>query len=288
MRRSDLARAALTAAGRLRVTIGRDALDPLCVYDVIVDHFSSAIELRFQALPSLEGMYARSDGGSVVVVSSLRPSGRQRFTAAHELGHHVFGHGTRLDELLGEDRGGSSSADEFIADCFAGYLLMPKLAMLRAFKVRGVEIKNATPRDVFAVASAFGVGYTTLLGHLTRTLRIMPADHAQILARRSPKQIRAEYLGRDPARELHVVDVHWRGRAIDIGVGDYVLLPRGTTLEGGRLQLVERRADGDLYTGAATGIGRAEHPDGWASYVRVARQEYAGRGVYRHEVECDD
>lgn len=288
MRRSDLARAALAAAGRVRVKIGRDAFDALCVYDVIVDHFSDAIELRFQALPTLEGMYARGEGASVVVVSSLRPSARQRFTAAHELGHHLFGHGTRLDELTAESRDGGWSADEFMADCFAGYLLMPKLAALRAFKVRGLNIENCTPADVFRIACAFGVGYTTLLGHLARTLRVMSADRANVLAKRTPKQIRIDLLGRDPGRELHLVDLHWTGRAVDLGVGDFVLLPRGTNIEGGRLRLVERRSDGDVYCGVTAGIGRAEHPEGWASYVRVARHEYAGRGVFRHEEECDD
>jgi hypothetical protein len=283
----DIAGRALAAAGRVRLAGGRDAFTPLCVYDLIVDHFGAAVELRFQALPSLEGMYAKGEHGSVVVVSSLRPSGRQRFTAGHELGHHVFGHGTHLDELMSEERSGRFMLDEFAADCFSGFLLMPKLALLRAFKVRTLDIEHAAPVAMYRIASAFGVGYGTLLGHLSRTLRLLSAERAAQLAKVSPKQIRIDVLGSDPGRELHLVDEHWEGRAIDTAVGDVVLVPSGCQVEGGRVQLLARRADGDLYQATAPGVGRAER-GGWAAYIRVARHGFAGRAVFRHEEECDD
>lgn len=286
--RVELARQALKAASNVRIAAKLAATSPLCVYDLIQQQFRDEIELRFQALPSLEGMYSKTAGGSVIIVSSLRPSGRRRFTAGHELGHHVFGHGTRLDELIAEER--TFSPEEYLADCFAAFLLMPKLAVLKAFKTRGIDIKAPTSLEVYRVASFFGVGYTTLLTHLAVTLGVLPRDVAQRLARASPKAIRLEVAGEERPGELHLVDVHWdSGRAVDLAVGDAVLLPSGTRVEAPRLvALGVKRTDGELFEAVSPGIGRLEHDDGWSAYVRVERRDYAGRALFRNEEECDE
>ncbi len=290
MSTADLARQALVAAGRVRLAARRDTLSSLCIYDLVLDHFGDAIELRFQALPSLEGMYSRSDDdASVIIVSSLRSSGRQRFSCAHELGHHVFGHGTHVDELVGEERA-RFSPDEFIADSFAGFLLMPKLALLRAFTIRQINVAKASPIEMYRVACAFGVSYGALIRHLQLTLGLVGEAHAKDLLKTSPKQIRLQILGRDPGSELHLVDEHWgSGRAVDVSQGDLAVLPKGTRVEGERLRLLDKRPDGDLYEALGPGIGRLEcSPSAWSAYVRIERHEYAGRGMFRHEEECDE
>jgi len=288
--RVELARQALKAASSLRISAKLSATSPLCVYDLIQQHFRDEIELRFQALPSLEGMYSRTATGSVIIVSSLRPSGRRRFTAGHELGHHVFGHGTRLDELIAEDRTGTFSPEECQADSFSAFLQMPKLAVLKAFKSRGLDVTRPSPLDVYRIASFFGVGYTTLLTHLAVTLGVLARDAAQRLAKASPKAIRSEVLGEDWDGELHLVDVQWdSGRAVDLVVGDAVLLPSGTRVEGARLvALATKHTDGELFEAESPGIARLEHACGWSAYVRVERRDYSGRALFRHEEECDD
>lgn len=288
--RVELARQALKAASNVRIGAKLAATSPLCVYDLIQQQFRDEIELRFQALPSLEGMYSKAAAGSVIIVSSLRPSGRRRFTAGHELGHHIFGHGTRLDELIAEDRTGAFSPEEYLADCFSAFLQMPKLAVLKAFKSRGLDITQPSPLDVYRIASFFGVGYTTLLTHLAVTLGILRTDSARQLAKASPKAIRSEILGNDWDGELHLVDVGWdSGRAVDLAVGDAVLLPARSRVEGGRLAAVTaKHQDGELFEAVSPGIGRLEHACGWSAYVRVERREYSGRALFRHEEECDD
>ena len=288
--RVDLARQALKAASSVRIAAKLDAASPLCVYDLIQQHFRDEIELRFQALPSLEGMYSKTATGSVIIVSSLRPSGRQRFTAGHELGHHLFGHGTRLDELVAEERMGAFSPEEYLADCFSAFLQMPKLAVLKAFKARGLDIRRPSSLDVYRIASFFGVGYTTLLTHLALTLGLLGSETARQLAKASPKAIRSEVLGREWDGELHLVDVRWdSGRAVDLAVGDAVLLPTGCRVEGGRLAaLTAKHRDGELFEAVSPGIGRLEHACGWSAYVRVERREFSGRALFRHEEECDD
>lgn len=231
---TDLARQALAAARRVRIASGASAETPICIFDLIQAHYGAEIDLRFQAASSLEGLYVRGSGEpSLIIVSSLRPSGRQRLTCAHELGHHEFGHGTRLDELPLDGEARRFDPNEFLADCFAGFLLMPKLAVLKAFATRGLTAPTASPIEIYRVASLFGVGYATLVQHLSRTLNVMSTSRATELSKATPKRIREDVLGTASAGTLHLVDSKWEGRAVDVHVGDYLMLPTSTTVEGG-------------------------------------------------------
>lgn len=286
---TELARQALVAARRVRVASRTSAETPICIFDLVQGTYGDQIDLRFQAAPSMEGLYVRGEGEpSLIIVSSLRPSGRQRFTCAHELGHHEFGHGTSLDELASDDEQ-RFDPKEFLADSFASFLLMPKLAVLKALAGRGINAATASPIEIYRVASLFGVGYATLLQHLSRTLNLMPPSRAAELRKTSPKKIREQILGGATTGTLHLVDTHWSGRAVDVQVGDQLLLPTSTTVEGDKITLHNRREDGDLYEAVQPGISRIEHPpSGMANYVRVARAEFEGRGMFRHEEDCDE
>src|SRR6185312_15295352 len=98
-RLKQLSTAAAVKALETRKKAGYRLLDPISVYD-LADKMG--VDVRFFDLPSMEGMY-RGAPRPTIVVSSLRPPGRQVYTAAHELGHHLFGHGSQFDELV-EDR----------------------------------------------------------------------------------------------------------------------------------------------------------------------------------------
>src|SRR5436190_1566361 len=144
MKMVDLARRALAEAARTRLRAKVGAYSSLCIYDLCQ---SNDVDVWFRPLPSLEGMYSPGDP-PVAVVSALRPSGRQRMNCAHELGHHVFGHGTRLDQIIDATVGHSTfEPEEFLANCFAEYLLMPKLAVLAALNKRSIVLKRATPEE---------------------------------------------------------------------------------------------------------------------------------------------
>lgn len=130
--RRRLALRVMRTALRLRQQDGIVADQPCCVYDLAEKH---GVEVRFAELPSAEGIY--SPGKPVIIISALRPAGRQAFTCAHELGHHLQGHGERFDELV-EERGKRRRYDpkEFEADCFASALLLPKTAVMRGLAAR--------------------------------------------------------------------------------------------------------------------------------------------------------
>ncbi len=118
-RRRDLAFDAAKRAQRVRSEAGLKPQDPAPVFDIISE---LGIELRFIPIPSMEGVYKRQPS-PVILVSSLRPAGRQALTGAHELGHHVYGHGVAVDEAsesAGREPDASVHAEEYLADRFGG------------------------------------------------------------------------------------------------------------------------------------------------------------------------
>ena len=132
--------------------------------------------------------------------------------------------------------------EEFLADCFAGFLLMPKAAVVRGFASRGWVPTTATPEQVFTVAGWLGVGYDALITHMHANLRLLNQRQAASLRKVTPKKIKSQLLGRDWAKELLIADPQWEGRALDIQVGDAILVPSTVVLE--HAGLVRRRRSG--------------------------------------------
>jgi hypothetical protein len=221
-----------------------------------------------------------------IILSVERPPGRQRFTCAHEIGHHVFGHGTRIDEL--EDAAAESwSPEEFVAQRFAAALLMPKLAVESAFAKRGWPIDEPEPQAVFAVAQELGVGYTTLIGHLERTLGRLPSGVGDALRRLRLPRLRNRLAGFDVDQDVVVVDDHWSRRTIDVQVGDVVLLPTTAEVDGRCASMVDRPAR--HLVAVETGVGTVSVSGGGPPLaLRVSRREFTGLARYRHLEEVSD
>lgn len=258
---------------------------PLCVFDLAT---GMGLDVWFKATPRMEGMYCKDPGPSIVV-SSLRPAGRQAYTGGHELGHHVFGHGTRVDELLGEGGRGSDQEEELLADCFAGFLLMPKAAVVRGFSCRGWNSATVMPDQVFTVAGWLGVGYDALITHMQANLGLVDGRRAAALRKDTPKKIKSRLLGLDCTEELIIADRHWEGRAIDLQVGDAIMTMPGVAIEHPGLAAATANLFNPVLRGTAPGTGRIHDPaSGWAAFVRVSRRGYVGRARFRHLEEADD
>jgi hypothetical protein len=221
-----------------------------------------------------------------IAVSAKRPRGRRRYTCGHELGHHICGHGTRLDELIDEtvERW---NPEEFMAQRFAAALLMPKLAVESAFAKRGWPIMQPQPVMIFTVAQELGVGYTTLVGHLERTLQCLPRAAADALRSVRLSQLRERLAGFAVERDLVIVDQNWACRTIDVEVGDIVILPRDTNVEGECASLAEKPVRHAV--AIAPGIGRVTmHTDRPSVLLRVSRRGFTGLARYRHLEEIAD
>jgi Zn-dependent peptidase ImmA (M78 family) len=285
-RRKQLVMNAMAAALKVRRTAGITLWNPVCVYD-LADQLE--VEVRFVDIPSMEGMYCKNDLPAIFV-SSLRPTGRQAFTCGHELGHHVFKHGSRIDKMIEQTSAQSQfDPEEFTADSFAGFLLMPKSAVERAFTLRGWDLHSCTPLQLYTIAGWLGVGYTTLVYHMSNTLNLIPQSSVRDLMKVSPNKIRSARLGKDINENLVIVDEYWSDRAIDIQVGDLIQLPIGTVNERDCVQFHSQDENGSFFVGMAPGRGRLYQPStGWSAYVRVSRRDYVGRSIFRHLEDSPD
>ncbi|MFZ4807588.1 MAG: ImmA/IrrE family metallo-endopeptidase [Hyphomicrobiaceae bacterium] len=121
---------------------------------VLVDEIIAAkrIALRFTPLaPDLSGMIFQKDGEPVIVVNSTHPPNRQRFTMAHELGHHelhlpAIGSSVHVDKkfAMARDLMSASGLDrqEIEANRFAAELLVPRTFLSRELQGRVVDIED--------------------------------------------------------------------------------------------------------------------------------------------------
>jgi Zn-dependent peptidase ImmA (M78 family) len=283
-RKQRLARDALQRALAVRSDAGVPTHLPICVFDLATER---GLDVWFKALPSLEGMYS-SKPTPAMVISSLRPAGRQVYTGGHELGHHEYAHGFRVDQLI-EDGRRDDSDEEFLADCFAGFLLMPKAAVVRGFARRGCTPARATADQVFTIAGWLGVGYDALITHMEAGLGLLDRRRAAALRRETPKKIKTRLLGTDFTEELIVADEHWEGRAIDVQVGDAVLATTRVIVEHAGVAVAQKALFGTVLRATAPGLGRiCDATTGWASFIRVSRRGFVGRARFRHLEEVDD
>ena len=274
----------MVAALRTRRAVGYGLDHAVCVYDLAE---KLGVEVRFLDLPSMEGMYL-SASSPAIIISSLRPPGRRAFTCAHELGHHKRGDGVEIDELLEKWDKPHFDPKEFMADCFAGALLMPKMAVSKAFSVRGWRMEECTPAQASLVAGYFGVGYATLIHHLRSALQVLPGTRAQALLKISPREAQSLLLGLQTPHKVVEVDVHWTRRAVDVEVGDFIFVRCGAQFEGTCIEPSSDVENGRLFRAAKPGIGCLEANTAWSAFVRVSRREYVGRSLYRHWEEEED
>ena len=286
MSRKQLARQALEKALEVRDEYRYDFRSPLCVYE-LADR--AGVKVQFVNDVSMEGVYAAL-AKPTVLLSSLRPLARRAFTCAHELGHHFFGHGSTIDELQDDVGDRAFLPNEFLADTFAGFILMPAQAVKRAFSTRGLATTTATPEQVYQVGSSFGVGYQTILGHLEYSLRYLPAPCATVLRKSRLPQIRERILGFATKSPLVIADRHHALGTVDAEVGTLVLLPPGAATDSDLIAPFKDTPNGPAFRAMRPGLARVSLANtDWAVVVRVSRKDYAGLAKYRHleEIEGD-
>lgn len=282
MNRQELARTALRCALECR-RLAQSALDaPVCVYDLAE---RAGAEVWFFGGASFAGMYAKDFGR--IFVPAERPAGRRSFTCAHELGHHVFGHGSRVEEL-NFDRSDNDIPEEVLANTFAAFLLMPRQAVTHAFRRRGMASQNVSPQDLYRVSSQLGVGYDTLVTHMRWSLNLI--DHARMrdLTAVQPKEVRRRLLGTVRSGHLVLADDQWEKVAIDLEVGDHAIVPAHAEIRGGSVRVIGDCGSGVVLEALRPGISQAQsQQNDWASMIRVSRKQFVGRAAYRNLEDPD-
>ncbi len=174
--RHALAADAMRGAAAIRQACRLNQHSAICIYDVCQ---TLGVSVRFNDI-DMEGMYQKGVR-AIVHLSSMRPLARRAYNCAHELGHHYFGHGSVIHEL--RDRSVVPSwqdPEEFLADTFAAHLLMPTIGIRGAFNKRSLDIETASPEQLYVIACDFGVGYQTLITHLSVGLGFLSQSRADL------------------------------------------------------------------------------------------------------------
>jgi len=274
----------MAIATRAKAKAAQDS--SICIYQLCE---VLGVTVRFNNI-NMEGIYQRG-APPRIHLSALRPLPRRTYNCAHELGHHVFGHGSSIDELRqGATPHPWEDAKEFLADTFAGFMLMPIIGLRRAFAARGWTPETVTPMQLFTVACDFGVGYGTLLTHLSVGVNMISQTRAAALRRVTPRALRARILGGLTPEPLLLADHYRAAPTLDAEVNTLLLLPLGSQIEGESLVHERDLANGSLFRAVRPGIVQARTAmDNWAVFVRVAPESYVGLAQYRHlEADTDE
>lgn len=166
-----------TAAQRLHARLHTDYDQPVDVFGVVKEH---GIWLASEPLSGgLYGYYLRHGNATGVVLNADHPEPLQRYTCAHELGHHVLGHASHLDEA--DDIRGpvvGQHTTELAAQAFAGAFLMPLQAVNRVLRRLGIgKQQQLDAADVYQVSRHLDVSYSAAAWQLV-TLGRVRADAA--------------------------------------------------------------------------------------------------------------
>ena len=273
----------MQAATAARASANVDQVGPVCIYELCD---ALGVVVRFNNI-NMEGMYQRGLPPRIHL-SARRPLPRRVYNCAHELGHHVLGHGSSIDELR-EDAKLQPWEDpkEFLADTFAGFVLMPIIGLRRAFSTRGWAPDTATPVQAFTIACEFGVGYSSLLTHLSAGVNMLPRSRATALGRVTPKNLRTKVLGTLTPEPLILIDHFSSALTLDAEVGNLVVVPPDTEVIGGGLSFERNLALGRLYRAVKPGSVQARLSDKTIS-IRISPVQknepvgYIGLARYRH------
>jgi hypothetical protein len=234
----------------------------------------------------MEGLYVKqkNKGNPTILLSNQRPLPRRCYTCAHELGHHVFDHGNKLD-ALSDQAGHSTSKDseELLVDSFAGALLMPVGGIQAEFVKRNWVIQKASPVQFYIICSVFGTGYQTLIVHC-RANGLISEHKASALLRLTPAKIFKD-LFQSGTNKSHfkIIDSYSQLSVIDLEVSNYIVLPRNTQIEGDHLEKYQETSIGIGYLATKPGIVRAATLDGNTSFfIRIQNLHYIGLAENRH------
>ena len=270
---SSIRRAALEA-GRLhrdlaiqsRVVRGSGRID---VYDAIA---RLNVPLFFTKLDGLLGVYMREPSPGVLITTQ-RPQNQQRFTAAHELGHHHLGHSPSLDDesILRRAPFQARAGDdpqEVEAEAFAAVFLLPRwLLDWHCDRHDWTDADLLDPVKVYQLALRVGTSFKATVWTLHR-YDVFNRATANAMAKLELKEVKRAilrgYQPEDYRRDVWLLTDRDADMRIEGGPGDLVVV-----------RLPEHSGSGYLW--------RVESIDGEAlAVVADSREETEAEGVGGH------
>ena len=284
------AREGIRAAQREHQRIGTEFTRRVEIFDVIEDE---RIWLLFQRLRNLYGAYERYGVAAGIIVNSQHPLTLQRYTAAHEYGHHALGHAASADD---ETRIYRRSQDprEVAAQAFAGEFLMPLQLVNYTLRTMGLSGRYfpLTARQVYQLALDLGVSYGAAVTQLVGQHKLtVPAG--QRLRRESPLAVKTGLAGLRPAdswADVWLLDESQEGRQFSPRLRDEIHVMLAETPSTGYvwqlvdaapsvLALIDDQFETRRRRRHRRGLGRGMSPSAWPSLARAGSgSRNAGRG----------
>lgn len=174
------------------------AIDTFGRVDVFEAISALGMRLVFRPLDNCAGFYIPPRGSRAgIAINSRHPLALQRYTAAHELGHHIFEHGEQVDrdsEVASGARG--ATPQERLAEAFAAWFLVPPEAAEVTFQ-RIAKVKPESGRDTYLAALRLGVSYSALCTHLP-SLKLASPSQASSWRGRALKDVKQELTTEPP------------------------------------------------------------------------------------------
>ncbi len=189
---SQIHRIAVVEARRAHRDLGIDVsrrVDPFAALE------AAGVVVMRQRLEHLAGLYLPGDPaeGSApgVLINSAHPLSRQRFTAAHELCHHLRDRQAVFDEetewAARDD--GPTTERERLAEAFAAWFLMPRQLVEQTLATLGLPPGELDGAEAYALALALGTSYAATVRHLA-DMSLIGANHRERLLRITPQAIK--------------------------------------------------------------------------------------------------
>jgi transcriptional regulator with XRE-family HTH domain len=176
-----------------------------------------------------EGASVLLDGYGAAVIGAKREPGRRRWTAAHELGHHLLGDAYHSDVGVAA----SGRRREAVIDAFAGELLLPAAAVHAEWSA-GTD----DPRcRLIRLAGSYRLSWTASVQAVARA-GVVDAGTARVL--RSDVPTRGDFqdvLGFEPTPDLPIggVGPAWRAAALTAWKSGAITAARTAELLHGQL-----------------------------------------------------
>jgi Zn-dependent peptidase ImmA (M78 family) len=219
---------AMFAAADAHDQLGIDADHRIDVFRIIEE---VELALMFRPLRGVSGLYVpgpqRVGGG--ILVTSNHGLARQRFTAAHELGHFWLNHGGSIDvatEVLGRDELNRLEPAEMAAEAFAAWFLMPPELVDASLQQLQIAKPNSA-EDVYALSLRMGTSYQATAYHLPN-LKLAPYDVARDWATQPPKTVKTALSMGTPMpsyqQDVWSLSARDAGADIEVRAGDRLVL----------------------------------------------------------------
>ena len=225
------------AAARLHARLHTDLSRPVDIFRIVQE---LGIWLNSRPLGNLFGFYLRQDDALGICLNAAHPETLQRYTCAHELGHHLLGHESNLDDAADIDGlSGGTPAQERAAQVFAGNFLMPLGLVNRVLRRLGLYDEPLSASDVYQVSRELDVSYTAAIWRLRTLDRIdgpTAANYASAGAAAAKTVLRGGPPNSSARADLWVVDKTGEDLFGRCRVGDEILL-----------RLVENRSTGYVW-----------------------------------------